>query len=108
MSTQKITKDKDAEKNRPGGMYVEKPMGFSGIGGVERSSSNGNNVKHLMWIGAAIAICVSISVFFYSSSHTYTQECHTMIQREVDVLFDHIIKDLGQMQNKLDRSLEKK
>jgi len=52
--------------------------------------SNNGNVRHLIWIGCAIALCVSIAVFFWIDSKLFAEGCMNHLNEKNDIMHEGI------------------
>jgi hypothetical protein len=66
-----------------------------------------NNAKQLIWIGCAIAICVSIILFFYKNVKDYTDDKCMAIRREIEYRFQDIKENLNELTSQLSKIDEK-
>jgi len=67
-----------------------------------------NNVRHLIWIGCAIALCVSIAVFFWVDAKLFAEDCtqhldekNNIMHQGIDQKLDEIRDDLKFIKEKL-------
>lgn len=61
-----------------------------------RNGMNGN-VKHLLWVGAAIAVCVTVSWFMDHEVRAWDTECHQAIEKKIDLQYETLREDLREI-----------
>jgi hypothetical protein len=59
------------------------------------ANGNGNSAKHLMWIGGAIVVCVTVSTFLFGLRQLMANNAHAMLDEKCKMRSENVGRELN-------------